>query len=162
MSHTILVFTLHVVVACEVPLAAFDADGWNLPVQIANTTIPYPFTFLQAMLLSIGIIYLILLAMIGLTLLLSSKDENAIPCVDCTCAYIGVWRGFKKIGVKVSVFKTFYNLTSYAVSVVMSFCLWHFEGVKLGSLVCTTVNGIIIGNSARYWKSISIFQINSA
>ena len=62
--------------ACEVPLAAFDADGWNLPVQIANTTIPYPFTFLQATLLSIGIIYLILLAMIGLTLLLSSKMKT--------------------------------------------------------------------------------------
>ena len=72
----ILAFTLHVVVACGLPLAAFGADGWNLPVQIANTTIPYPFTFLQATLLSIGIIYLILLAMIGLTLLLSSKMKT--------------------------------------------------------------------------------------
>lgn len=72
----ILAFTLHVVVACGLPLAAFGANGWNLPVQIANTTIPYPFTFLQATLLSIGIIYLILLAMIGLTLLLSSKMKT--------------------------------------------------------------------------------------
>ncbi len=41
-------FILHVVVACGLPLAMFGIDGWNLPLQIANTTIPYPYTFLQA------------------------------------------------------------------------------------------------------------------
>ena len=51
-------FILHVVVACGLPLAAFGADGWNLPLQIANTTIPYPLTFLQAVLINLGIIYL--------------------------------------------------------------------------------------------------------
>ena len=63
-------FILHVVVACGLPLAAFGADGWNLPLQIANTAIPYPLTFLQAILINIGIIYLVLLAMVGLTLFL--------------------------------------------------------------------------------------------
>lgn len=71
-----LAFTLHVIVACGLPLLAFGADGWNLPVQIANTTIPYPFSFLQAALVSIGVIYLILFAMISLTLLLSSKMKT--------------------------------------------------------------------------------------
>lgn len=69
-------FMLHIVVACGLPLAAFGIDGWNLPLQIANTTIPYPFTFLQAVLINIGIIYLVLLAMIGLTLLLSAKMKS--------------------------------------------------------------------------------------
>lgn len=72
----LLAFLLHVVVACGLPLLAFGADGWNLPVQIANTTIPYPFTFLQAALVSIGVIYLILFAMISFTLLLSSKMKT--------------------------------------------------------------------------------------
>lgn len=72
----LLAFSLHVVVACGLPLMAFGADGWNLPVQIANTTIPYPFTFLQAALVSIGVIYLILFAMISFTLLLSSKMKT--------------------------------------------------------------------------------------
>ncbi len=71
-----LAFTLHVIVACGLPLVAFGADGWNLPVQIANITAPYPFTFLQAALVNIGIIYLVLFAMIGLTLLLSSKMKS--------------------------------------------------------------------------------------
>lgn len=73
----ILIFTLHMAVAFGLPLAAFGTDGWNLPVQIANVTIPYPFTFLQAALLSIGVIYLVLFAMIGLTLLLSSGMKTS-------------------------------------------------------------------------------------
>ncbi len=70
------VFILHIFVACGLPLAAFGIDGYDLPVQIANTAIPYPFTFLQAVLINIGIIYLVLLAMIGLTLLLSAKMKS--------------------------------------------------------------------------------------
>ena len=69
-------FILHIVVACGLPLAAFGADGWNLPLQIANTTIPYPLKFLQAVLINIGIIYLVLLAMVGLTLRLSAQMKS--------------------------------------------------------------------------------------
>lgn len=71
-----LAFTLHVVVALGLPLAAFGFDGWDLPLQIANTTIPYPFTFLQSVLVNLGIVYLVLFAMIGLTLLLSAKMKS--------------------------------------------------------------------------------------
>ncbi len=73
----ILTFTLHVIVACGLLLVAFGVNGWNLPVQIANTTIPYPFTFLQAFLINLGVIYLVLLAMIGLALLLSAKMKSS-------------------------------------------------------------------------------------
>lgn len=69
-------FILHIVVACGLPLAAFGTDGWNLPLQIANTIIPYPLTFLQAVLINIGIIYLVLLAMVGLTLFLSAQMKS--------------------------------------------------------------------------------------
>ena len=72
----LLAFTLHVVVAFGLPLAAFGTDGWDLPLQIAGVTIPYPFTFLQAVLINLGVIYLVLLAMIGLTLLLSAKMKS--------------------------------------------------------------------------------------
>lgn len=69
-------FILHIAVACGLPLAAFGVDGWNLPLQIANTMIPYPLTFLQTVLINIGIIYLVLLAMVGLTLLLSAQMKS--------------------------------------------------------------------------------------
>lgn len=71
-----LSFTLHLVIACGIPLAAFGADGWNRPLQIANTAIPYPLTFLQLVIINLGVIYLVLSAMIGLTLLLSAKMKN--------------------------------------------------------------------------------------
>ena len=69
-------FILHIIVACGLPLIAFGTDGWNLLLQIANTAIPYPFTFLQAVLINIGIIFLVLFAMIGFTLFLSSKMKS--------------------------------------------------------------------------------------
>ncbi len=72
----VLAFTLHIVVALGLPLAAFGFDGWDLPLQIANTTIPYPLTFLQATLANLGVVYLVLFAMIGLTLLLSAKMKS--------------------------------------------------------------------------------------
>lgn len=71
-----IAFLLHIMIALGLPLAAFGVDGWNLPLQLANTTIPYPFTFLQAVLINIGIIYLVLLCMIALTLLLSAKMKS--------------------------------------------------------------------------------------
>lgn len=71
-----LSFTLHVAVAFLLPLAAFGFEGWNLPLQIVNTAIPYPFTFLQAVLISLGVVYLVLFAMIGLTLLLSARMKS--------------------------------------------------------------------------------------
>ena len=76
MLFGVLAFTLHVTVAFGLPLAAFGADGWNLPLQAAGLTIPYPFTFLQAALTNLGVIYLVLLAMIALTLLLYAKIKN--------------------------------------------------------------------------------------
>lgn len=72
----VLAFTLHVIVAFALPLGAFGVEGWNLPLQIGNSTIPYPFTFLQAALVNLGVIYLVLFAMIGLTLLLSAKMKS--------------------------------------------------------------------------------------
>lgn len=71
-----IAFVLHIAVACGLPLIAFGVDGWNLPLQIANTTIPYPFTFLQAALINLGVVFLVQLAMIGVTLFLSAKMKS--------------------------------------------------------------------------------------
>ena len=71
-----IAFLLHIVVACGLPLAAFGTDGWNLPLQIANTSIPYPLTFLQAVFINIGVIFLVQIAMISMTLFLSAKSKS--------------------------------------------------------------------------------------
>lgn len=73
---SISAFTLHVITAFGLVLAAFGTDGWNLPLQTAGTSIPYPYTFLQAAFISLGVIYLVLLAMTGLTLFLSANMKS--------------------------------------------------------------------------------------
>ncbi len=72
----LLAFTLHMVIAFVLPLMAYGIDGWNLPLQITNTAIPYPFTFMQATFINLGVIYLVLIAMIALTLFLSAKMKS--------------------------------------------------------------------------------------
>ena len=71
-----IAFTAHIAVAFGISLAAFGLEGGNLPLQLLGMTIPYPFTMMQAAVINLGIIYFILLAMIGLTLLLSAKMKN--------------------------------------------------------------------------------------
>lgn len=72
----ITAFTLHVIVAFALPLAAFGIDGWDLPLQINGTTVPYPVTFLEGALINLGVIYLVLIAMICLTLFLSAGIKS--------------------------------------------------------------------------------------
>ena len=72
----VLAFTLHVLVALAIPLTAFGVDGWNLLLQINGTTVPYPLTFLEGTLINLGIIYLVLIAMIALTLFLSARMRS--------------------------------------------------------------------------------------
>lgn len=71
-----LAFAVHAAAAWAVPLAAFGTEGWDLPLQIANTAIPYPFTFLEAALAGTGVLFLVALAMAALTLLLSSRMSS--------------------------------------------------------------------------------------
>jgi ABC-type transport system involved in multi-copper enzyme maturation permease subunit len=69
-------FTVNVIVAFGIPLLAFGSDGWNLPIQLANPAIPFAFTFLQGTLVNLAVIYFVVLAMIGVTLLLSAKMKS--------------------------------------------------------------------------------------
>ena len=54
----------------------------------------------------------------------------------------------KEKGLNVTRFKTLYDLASLLIAVVMSFVffgLWHFEGVKLGTVLVALLNGKTIG-----------------
>jgi len=54
----------------------------------------------------------------------------------------------EKLSRNVSRVKIVYDCTSCLVAIALSFIffgLWHFEGVKLGTVVCALVNGWLIG-----------------
>ena len=58
----------------------------------------------------------------------------------------------QRFGVEIHRFKTGYDCVSCAVGVLLSFAffgLWHFEGVKLGTVLCALINGSVIGMCAK-------------
>ena len=57
--------------------------------------------------------------------------------------------------------KTIYDITSCAVSIVLSFLffgLWHLEGVKFGTVICALVNGWMIGRFSALYESVFDFR----
>ena len=67
----------------------------------------------------------------------------------------------ERFGVNINVFKTCYDLTSMLVGVALSFAffgLWHFEGVKLGTLLCALINGFLIGRFSKLFERIFDFR----
>ena len=59
----------------------------------------------------------------------------------------------EKTGKPIPYVKTAYDCVSCLIAVVMSFAffgLWHFEGVKLGTILCALINGTIIGAISKW------------
>lgn len=60
-----------------------------------------------------------------------------------------------KFHININYFKTGYDCISCLVGIVMSFCffgLWHFEGVKFGTVVCALLNGFLISRFSRWME----------
>ena len=67
--------------------------------------------------------------------------------------------------ISINKFKTGYDCWSCLIGIVMSFLifgLWHFEGVKWGTILCALINGWIIGRFSafyeRHWTFYDKFQ----
>lgn len=71
-----LVFSINAILATGIILSSFGVDGWNLPLQIMNSTLPYNMTFLSGFVVCIITLYLILFGMVSMTLFLSSKSSS--------------------------------------------------------------------------------------
>ena len=66
-----------------------------------------------------------------------------------------------KFGIDIHKFKTGYDITSMLIGVALSFLffgLWHFEGVKLGTLLCALINGTLIGFCSRLLEACFTFR----
>ena len=64
-------------------------------------------------------------------------------------------------GADVHKVKTIYDCVSCAVGVALSFLffgLGHFEGVKLGTILCALVNGSMIGLCTRFFEARFVFR----
>ncbi len=63
--------------------------------------------------------------------------------------------------VNINKFKTIYDLSSCVLAIIMSFAffgLWHFEGVKIGTVVCALLNGVTIGMFSKLFDKFFVFE----
>ena len=66
-----------------------------------------------------------------------------------------------RTGADIHVVKTVYDCASCLLGIVLSFAffgLWHFEGVKAGTILCALANGFLIGQCGRALESIFVFK----
>lgn len=66
-----------------------------------------------------------------------------------------------KFHMDISKFKTIYDCISCLVAILMSFLFFgwgHFEGVKLGTVICALVNGWMIGRFTKIFESVFEFK----
>lgn len=66
-----------------------------------------------------------------------------------------------KYHININNFKTGYDCISCLISIVLSFAFfgfWHFEGVKLGTVICALVNGYTIGLCSRLFDKCFEFK----
>ncbi len=65
-----------------------------------------------------------------------------------------------RFNIGISKFKTAYDISSCIIAVIMSFAffgMWHFEGVKLGTVICALVNGFFIGKISSFMDRHFVF-----
>lgn len=66
-----------------------------------------------------------------------------------------------KTGSDIHRVKTIYDCISCAVGVLLSFLffgLWHFEGVKLGTIFCALINGWLISLCSAFLEKHFVFE----
>ncbi len=71
-----VVFAVNATAALLLPLITFGFRGGDLPLQIMDSFCPYSLTFSQASFILIGIAYLVMLALLSVTLLCSAKMKT--------------------------------------------------------------------------------------
>ncbi|MCC0670351.1 ABC transporter permease subunit [Clostridioides sp. ZZV14-6045] len=126
-----IIFTINTIISIGILLLSFGVDGWNLPLQLTVSSTPYPVTFLQATLLSILVIYMILIALIGFTLLLSSCMKSPFPVLITDIALL-----FIPLFLKYSETNWLYNqILRILPSNAISFSFSEYINYRFGSLI---------------------------
>ena len=66
-----------------------------------------------------------------------------------------------KLNANINRVKTAYDCCSCLIAVILSFAffgLWHFEGIKAGTILCALVNGFIIGRCSKIFERYFDFK----
>lgn len=66
-----------------------------------------------------------------------------------------------KTHMNINKFKTIYDCVSCVVAILLSFLFfgwWHFEGIKLGTIICALINGLMIGGFTKIFEAVFEFK----
>ena len=66
-----------------------------------------------------------------------------------------------RLRVDINIVKTIYDCFSCLTAIILSFIffgLWHFEGIKFGTVICAFINGFLIGKFSKLVESIFEFK----
>lgn len=87
----ILIFlTLYIIIGLGSHYLVYGLEGMELPLQLSNTIIAYPWTYGQALAINIAVIYAIALGCTALVLFISSKTKKLrIPIIFVLLLLIG-------------------------------------------------------------------------
>ncbi|NMS89350.1 ABC transporter permease [Clostridioides difficile] len=126
-----IIFIINTIICIGILILSFGMDGWNLPLQLIDSSVPYPYTLLQATLLSVLIIYMILLALISFTLLLSSCMKSPFPVLITNIIILLV-----PMFLQYSETNKLYNLILRILpSNAISFSFTNYIDYKIGNLI---------------------------
>lgn len=79
-----LFYTINIAISFLIILLSYGIDGWNLPVQNFDAQIPYPFSYLETILVCGGMIYVIAFGMTAFTLFVSARMKSGLPVLVVT------------------------------------------------------------------------------
>ena len=117
--------------------------------MLLGAALPAGSVWLRVIYYALGMLFL----PVSATSLLSEACAAGVSAMFHTYISPEVYELFVKevsahFGADINRFKTGYDCVSCLVGVAMSFFafgLWHFEGVKWGTILCALINGYVIG-----------------
>lgn len=164
-------YLLHLKVAQYLPFFTFGMAEYTLQavilvlmmILLKRFRVSYLFSFLTAVLY--GLLLDCAMMIIGppnAEAIWLRVIYYVVGLLICTCAVSMLFHTYispeayeifvKEVSAKwridIHKFKTVYDCASCLIAIIMSFCFfgwWQFEGVKLGTVLCTLVNGYLIG-----------------
>lgn len=170
-------YILHLKLSETLPFFSFGMAEYSLQAILLLLTVVLMRRFKLSYLFSFVTAVLYGFTLDGCILLVSFIPANVIPMriifylVGMLFCSIGVSLFFRtyispeayelfvkeassRFGINIHTFKTGYDCVSCLLSILLSFAffgLWHFEGVKLGTVFCALVNGRIIGMCTKWF-----------
>lgn len=124
-------FAICAAVICAVSLAAYGADGADLPIQVMALSSPYGIAMAQGAAIMVGIAYLMTIGFAGLTLLLSSKLHSLLSIFAIDVALVLLTGMVPTVGSGILVHISVLFPTS---GLVAPYLFWNYLSYPIGGL----------------------------